>query len=48
LHLFLQPSWNDFQPDREHPGPFLQVGMFKASVEPAREQVESSCVSGNH
>lgn len=41
LHFVLQPSWNDFQPDHERPGPFLQVDLFKARVEPAREEVEA-------
>ena len=41
LHFVLQPSWNDFQRDHEGPGPFLQVDMFKARVEPAREEVEA-------
>lgn len=41
MHLFLQPSWNDFQPDHGRPGPFLQVDMFKARAEPAREEEEA-------
>ncbi len=41
LHFVLQPSWNDLQRDHQRPGPFLQVDMFEAGVQPAREEVEA-------
>jgi ATP adenylyltransferase len=41
IHFVLQPSWNDFRLEHERPGPFLQVDMFKAGVEPARQEVEA-------
>lgn len=41
LHFVVQPSWNVFRLDHEHPGPFLQVDMFRANVQPTREDVEA-------
>ena len=39
LHFLLQPSWNHYQGKHERPGPFLQVNMFEANVEPPRDEV---------
>jgi len=41
LHFVLQPSWNSSQREHKRPGPFLQVEMFKANVQPPREEIES-------
>ncbi len=41
LHFVLQPSWNHYQRRYTRPGPFLQVDMFEADVEPPREEVEA-------
>lgn len=41
LHFVLQPSWNRLQKQHHRPGPFLQVDMFEADVQPPREEVEA-------
>ena len=41
LHFVLQPSWSRYQRRYVQPGPFLQVNMFEANVEPPREEVEA-------
>jgi len=40
LHFVVQPSWNDLHKTHQRPGPFLQVEMFEANVEPPRGEVE--------
>jgi diadenosine tetraphosphate (Ap4A) HIT family hydrolase len=44
LHFVLQPSWNHYQGEYGRPGPFLQVNMFEANVEPPRDEVEAFAV----
>jgi diadenosine tetraphosphate (Ap4A) HIT family hydrolase len=41
LHFVVQPSWNHCQGEYGRPGPFLQVNMFEANVEPRRVEVEA-------
>ena len=41
LHFVLQPSWNYLQREHQRPGPFLQVDMFEAGVQPPREEIEA-------
>ena len=41
LHFVLQPSWDSLQEAHQRPGPFLQVDMFEAKAQPAREEVEA-------
>jgi diadenosine tetraphosphate (Ap4A) HIT family hydrolase len=41
LHFVVQPSWNRCPGEHERPGPFLQVDMFEANVQPPREEVEA-------
>jgi len=41
LHFVLQPSWNHLQRKHQRPGPFLQVDMFKANVQPPRKEIEA-------
>jgi diadenosine tetraphosphate (Ap4A) HIT family hydrolase len=41
LHFVLQPSWNHWQREHQRPGPFLQVDMFEANVQPPREEIEA-------
>jgi len=40
LHFVLQPSWNHLQREHQRPGPFLQVDMFEANVQPPRKKIE--------
>lgn len=41
LHFVLQPSWNHWQQEHQRPGPFLQVDMFEANVQPHRKEIEA-------
>jgi diadenosine tetraphosphate (Ap4A) HIT family hydrolase len=41
LHFVLQPSWNHWQREHQRPGPFLQVELFEANVQPPREEIEA-------
>jgi diadenosine tetraphosphate (Ap4A) HIT family hydrolase len=43
LHFLLQPSWDHWSHEHSHPGPFLQVDLFKAGIQPDREKVEAFC-----
>jgi|Deesub1362A_J573_1020465.scaffolds.fasta_scaffold02434_8 diadenosine tetraphosphate (Ap4A) HIT family hydrolase len=41
LHFVLQPSWNHLQQEHRSPGPFLQVDMFEANVQPPCEEIKA-------
>lgn len=41
LHFVLQPSWNRLQGTHQRPGPFLQVDMFEANIQPLRGDIEA-------
>ena len=43
LHFVLQPSWDHWSQEHSHPGPFLQVDLFKAGIQPDRGKVEAFC-----
>lgn len=40
LHFFIQPSWNHLQQKHKQPGPFLQVEIFEANLQPPRGDIE--------
>ena len=43
LHFIIQPSWNHLKREHQHPGPFLQVDMFKANVLPSNKEIKAFC-----
>jgi ATP adenylyltransferase len=41
IHYVLQPSWDSLRQAHQHPGPFLQVDMFRRNAQPPRDEVEA-------